>query len=65
MILARTIMLPMMLALASITPARANFTSAQLAQIAATPPPHAVLPQTLIFKDENGRHVTVKEAIGG
>lgn len=65
MTLARTTMLTVLLALASITPARANFTSAQLAQIAATPPPHAVLPQALTFQDENGRRLTIKEAIGG
>jgi protein SCO1/2 len=58
-------MLPVMLALVSITAARANFTSAQLAQITAAPPSHAVLPQALIFQDENGRSVTVKDAIGG
>lgn len=65
MMLARGVIPLIMLALGSITPAQANFTSAQLAQIAATPPPHAVLPQTLIFQDESGRHVTVKDAIGG
>jgi protein SCO1/2 len=65
MMLARAIMLTIMLAVASITPARANFTSAQLAQIAATPPPHAVLPPALIFQDENARPVTIKQAIGG
>jgi protein SCO1/2 len=46
-------------------PAIANFTSAQLATISASPPPHAVLPLGLSFKDENGRSTTIKNAIGG
>jgi protein SCO1/2 len=45
--------------------AHANFTSAQLAQIAATPRPHAVLPPTLAFEDENGRTILIRQAIGG
>jgi|SRR5579862_6460111 len=46
-------------------PASANFTSAQLATISASPPPHAVLPPALSFRDENGRTTTIKNAIGG
>lgn len=63
--LTHAIMLSMMLAPVSVAPAQANFTSAQLARIAATPSPHAVLPQALMFQDEGGRPVTLKNAIGG
>jgi protein SCO1/2 len=45
-------------------PARANFTSAQLAAIAASPPPNAALPPGLVFQDETGNAVTAKGAIG-
>lgn len=45
-------------------PARANFTSAQLAAIAATPPPNAVLPADLVFRDEHGTPITLGNAIG-
>jgi len=46
-------------------PAFANFTPAQLASIAASPPPHAALPLALSFQDENGRPTTIESAIGG
>jgi len=46
-------------------PARANFTSAQLAAIAAAPPPNAALPLDLKFRDENGEPRTIADAIGG
>lgn len=47
------------------TPAAANFTSAQLAAISASPPPHAALPLALSFRDENGRPTTIGNAIDG
>ena len=47
------------------TAARANFTPAQLSQIAATPSPNASLPLELSFQDENGRATTIGNAIGG
>lgn len=45
--------------------AHANFTAAELAQIAAVPPPHAQLPPTLAFRDEQGRTTVISQAIGG
>jgi protein SCO1/2 len=45
--------------------ARANFTSAQLAQISASPSPEATLPLELSLQDENGRPTTIGNAIGG
>ena len=53
------------IALASAAPAQANFTSAQLAAISASPPPHAVLPPALSFQNEEGRRLTIEHAIGG
>lgn len=47
------------------TPAAANFTSAQLAAIAAAPPPNAGLPLDLTLRDEGGQPLTIGEAIGG
>jgi protein SCO1/2 len=46
-------------------PAQANFTSAQLASIAASPPADAALPLGLTFRDEGGRPTTIGNAIGG
>jgi protein SCO1/2 len=46
-------------------PAQANFTSAQLAYIAASPPANATLPLDLIFRDEYGRSTTIGRAISG
>ena len=45
--------------------ARADFTSAQLAQISASPSPQAALPLELSFQDENGRATTIASAIDG
>jgi protein SCO1 len=45
--------------------ARANFTSAQLAQISASPSPQAALPLGLSLRDENGQATTIGGAIGG
>ena len=69
MSLARTIIVLLtMVAAATIAiaaPAAANFTSAQLAAISASPPQHAGLPLTLSFEDENGRPTTIGNAIHG
>jgi protein SCO1 len=46
------------------TPTLANFTSAQLAEISASPPPGATLPHDLAFRDDNGSPVTIGSAIG-
>jgi protein SCO1/2 len=46
-------------------PAQANFTSVQLASIAAAPPAGAALPLDLTFRDEGGRPTTIGNAIGG
>lgn len=61
---ARATILLTIVTLCSITPARANFTSAELSQIAATPPPHAALPAALAFRDETGRTTRIGDAIG-
>lgn len=45
--------------------ADANFTSAQLSQISASPSPQAALPLELSLQDENGRPTTIGGAIGG
>jgi protein SCO1/2 len=45
--------------------ADANFTSAQLAQISASPSSQAALPLELSLEDENGRATTIGSAIGG
>ena len=47
------------------TPALARFTSTQLAAISASPPPKAILPLDLAFRDEDGKPVTIRSAIGG
>ncbi len=47
------------------TPALANFTSAQLAGISASPPPQAALPLALSFEDDKGRSRTIGNTIGG
>ena len=68
MSLARTIIVLLTMAAATIAiaaPAAANFTSAQLAAISASPPPHAALPLALSFEDENGRPTTIGNAITG
>jgi protein SCO1 len=63
---ARTITILIAAVIAALTaPARANFTSAQLASIAASPPADAVLPLDLTFRDEYGRSTTIGRAIGG
>lgn len=54
-----------LMAAALVGPARANFTSAQLAAITAAPAADAALPGDLGFRDEAGNTVTLKEAIGG
>lgn len=46
-------------------PAAANFTAAQLADLAATPPINAALPKHLVLRDDDGRQVSVMSAIGG
>jgi protein SCO1 len=46
-------------------PAQANFTSAQLTSIAASPPADGALPLDLTFRDEYGRSTTIGRAIGG
>lgn len=46
-------------------PAAANFTAAQLADVAAAPPANAALPADLVLRDEDGRQVSVNNAIGG
>jgi protein SCO1 len=54
------------IAMAALTASvRANFTSTQLASIAASPPPNAALPLDLTFRDEDGRSTTIGKAIGG
>lgn len=68
MTLARTVKLVLALAAAaaaSVPCAMANFTAPQLAAIAATPSPNAALPLDLVFRDENGRRMTIETAIGG
>ena len=45
--------------------AHANFTSAQLAQISASPSPQAALPLGLSLQDEGGQVTTIGGAIGG
>ncbi len=45
--------------------ADANFTSAELAQISASPSPQAAFPLGLSLQDENGRVTTIGGAIGG
>jgi protein SCO1/2 len=52
-------------AVAAPAPARAFFTSAQLAEISASPAANAMLPLGLLFRDENGRPTTIGNAIGG
>ncbi len=52
-------------AVTPVVPAHANFTAAELASIAASPPPHAALPLDLSFRDESGRSATIGSAIGG
>ncbi len=52
-----------MMALAG--PAAANFTAAQLTDMAATPPANAALPNDLVLRDEGGRQISIKAAIGG
>lgn len=52
-------------ALALAPAATAGFTQAQLASISASPPPNAVLPLDLVFRDESGRPSTIGSAIGG
>jgi protein SCO1 len=59
----RHAVLAAMVALAG--PAAANFTAAQLADVAATPPANAALPDDLVLRDEAGRQISVKDAIGG
>jgi len=51
-------------AVAFAVPAVAGFTRAQLASISASPPANAVLPLDLSFRDENGRIMTLRAAIG-
>ena len=63
--MARNLSLLVAFAAAFVGRAQANFTSAQLAQIAAIPPPHAQLPPTLAFRDERGRTILIRQAIGG
>lgn len=46
-------------------PAMADFTRTQLASISASPPANAALPLDLVFRDENGRSTTMRDAIGG
>ena len=46
-------------------PAAANFTAAQLAELAATPPANAALPNDLVLRDEDGRQVSINDVIGG
>ncbi len=46
-------------------PAVANFSTVQLADMAATPPANAALPDDLVLRDEGGRRISVKDAIGG
>ena len=52
-------------AMAPMSQARAGFTSAQFAEIAASPPPNATLPLDLRFRDEKGDTATLRYAIGG
>lgn len=58
-------LLTVIVTIACVAPAYANFTSTQLAAISASPSPDAALPLGLRFRDENGRPVTVGDAIGG
>ena len=60
-----TAMLALVAALALAPPAIAGFTQAQLASISASPPPNAVLPLDLMFRDESGNPTTIRSAIGG
>jgi protein SCO1/2 len=60
-----TVLVAAVMMAASAAPAPANFTSAQLASIAASPPADAALPLDLNFRDENGRSITIGGAIGG
>lgn len=54
-----------LLALCAVTPIpAAAFTPIQLAAIFAAPPPNAVLPLQLSFRDENGRPITLAGAVG-
>ena len=46
-------------------PAAANFTAAQLAELAATPPANAALPNDLVLRDEDERQVSINDVIGG
>jgi protein SCO1/2 len=46
-------------------PAAANFTAAKLADMAAAPPANAALPADLALRDENGRRLSVNNALGG
>jgi protein SCO1 len=50
---------------ACVAPTWANFTTAQLASISASPPPGAALPLDLVFRDESDRPTTIKSAISG
>jgi protein SCO1/2 len=65
MMRAGAIIMLMLATLATTLPAQANFTSAELSQIAAVPPPHAALPPAIAFRDEDGRTVTIGQAVGG
>ena len=54
----------LLIVLASAAPAAAGFTSAQLKNIVAAPPPNAALPLDLGFVDETGAPLTLADAVG-
>jgi len=55
----------LLLLLAVATPAAAAVNEAQIKTVAAAPPQNAVLPLDLGFRDENGRKLTLRDAIAG
>jgi protein SCO1 len=56
--------LAIFVALMAASPAAAGFTSAQLKDVAAAPPPNAALPVDLSFVDETGTPLTLTDALG-